>query len=751
MALADTAALIATLELKDKFSRTARNAESALGRLESKTSTLGKVGSEASRGLQTAGQNLARFGAIAAVGVVGGVTAATRAAIDFEDAFAGIRKTVDEADLAAAGLTFEDLSDSIRAMAREIPIAATELAAIGEAAGALGVAAGDIDNFTEVVAKLGVTTDLTSDQAATAMGHLGTILGLTGQDFENVADSLVALGNDGASTESQIIAITERFAASGKSAGLATEDILALASTAASMGIEVEAAGSSLSRLFDNVTTNIGTSNDKAQAFAESLGLSAAEFREAWERDALGTFQEFLGTLDELDQFQAADLLKRVGITGVRDIRAIKLLAGGMDELNDQLETSRTATGALGEEAAKKFETTASQIQLMKNRLTDVGITIGSAVLPKLNELGKRFGEFLNTPDAQRAIQQFADAIPGVIDDLVGIAKGIPWGAIGSAAQLMGQGAKGLLQAFTSLPPWIQTAVLTGWGLNKLTGGALGNIAGILTKSAFGALRGATPANPVFTKEVGLGGAAGGAPVAGGAGRLGTILKGGLAVGLGAVIGAHVADAINERTIGGARDFAQDQVDAVLSSKDAGRIEHAISVIEDQLNPEDFAAQTALALDINGVRTTLEGQRDALQQQLNELGLSRDEAKRIGDTQSRIAEGARNDANRYLTQLNAQVAAGTAAANAKAAEQVAAIRGTAANTATQLSRIESVERGTQGNTARIAAKDFSPSFTSNVSVNLQAQITAYGISRALQISTSATQTDFTGRGGDSRF
>src|SRR5690606_13894389 len=152
------------------------------------------------RGLGNAARNIERGLLVGGAAAVGGLGLAAKAAVDFEDAFAGIRKTVDEADLTAAGLTFDDLSDAVRGMARESPIAATELAAIGEAAGALGIAGEDITGFTEVVAKLGVTTDLSSDQAVEAMGHLGTILGLTGQDFEHVADSLLALGNDGAST-----------------------------------------------------------------------------------------------------------------------------------------------------------------------------------------------------------------------------------------------------------------------------------------------------------------------------------------------------------------------------------------------------------------------------------------------------------------------------------------------------------------------------------------------------------------------
>ena len=33
---------------------------------------------------------------------------------------------------------------------------------------------------------------------------------------------------------------------------------------------------------------------------------------------------------------------------------------------------------------------------------------------------------------------------------------------------------EGTTRRVPRVPPWVQTAVLTGWGLNKLTGGALG-------------------------------------------------------------------------------------------------------------------------------------------------------------------------------------------------------------------------------------------------------------------------------------
>ena len=80
-------------------------------------------------------------------------------------------------------------------------------------------------------------------------------------------------------------------------------------------------------------------------------------------------------------------------------------------------------------------------------------------------------------------------------------------------------------------------------------------------------------------------------------------------------------------------------------------------------------------------------------------------------------------------------------------------RATASQTATQLGRIESVEQTTAAATQVVANKDFSPRFsnTTNVGINASFVISATSVSRSLQIQQSATQNDFTGRGGDSRF
>jgi TP901 family phage tail tape measure protein len=390
--LAETAELAVRISLKDDLSRGLTGLTSKVRKLDS---GLGRAG----KGVGQLGTGFARAGIAVGGAAVLGLGAAAKAAIDFEDAFAGIRKTVDESDLKAAGLTFEDLERSIRDMATTIPIAATELAAIGETAGALGVGVKDIDDFVNVVARLGVTTDLSSEMAAEALGKVGTILGLTGDEYETFADTLVHLGNVGASTESEIIEVTKRFAAMGKQAGLTNDEILGLASAASSLGIEPEAAGSALSRIFSNMATEIANGTKKGKAFAKITGDSLDELRDKINKgDSLGILQETLEGIAGLSRTEAASVLKALGITNVRDRNAILLMAQNLGFVKETLDESRQSVGALSEESSKRFDTIASKIQLLKNNFVEAGIAIGEGMLPALGRAADELSAFLKQP-----------------------------------------------------------------------------------------------------------------------------------------------------------------------------------------------------------------------------------------------------------------------------------------------------------------------------------------------------------------
>jgi len=315
--------------------------------------------------------------AVGLYGVQRAIDATVGAAIQWESEFAGVEKTVEGTAEELAGLESE-----LRGMARTMPIARGELAGIAEQAGALGIATQDIREFTEVVAMIGETTDVSSDQAATALGQLSNVLGLTQQDYDNFGAALVDLGNKGASTERQILEIASRAGAGADLIGIAADATLGWSSAVANLGIEAEAGGSALQRFFLGAAQHVGAAGEELETMADIAGVEVAEFARLFNEDASAALTNFIAGLGELTQAEQLAVLEALGFNDVRIQRALLGLAGNVDNLTDSLEIGSEAwedNTALVEEYGKRARTTASRIEILGNRIGDLGVRLGEA------------------------------------------------------------------------------------------------------------------------------------------------------------------------------------------------------------------------------------------------------------------------------------------------------------------------------------------------------------------------------------
>lgn len=352
----------------------------------------------------TAGTALTTFGAAGALALGGSV----KAAIDWESAWAGVTKTVDG--------TTEQLSaleGGLRGMARELPASHSEIAAVAEAAGQLGVKTEDIESFTRTMIDLGETTNLTADEAATAIAQMANIMGTAGDDIDNLGSALVALGNNGASTERDIIQMAQGMAGAAAVVGLAESDVLGFANAFASVGIEVEAGGSSFSRVITDMAKAAAQGGEDLDLFAEVAGMSAQEFARAFREDPAEAFATFIGGLGDM---QAAGqdvftVLDDLGLSDVRVSRALLSMATSGDLLTDSLALGAEAwekNTALADEAAQRYDTVASKIQVAKNNVADAAISLGEVFMPAIAEVSEGIagaaGALADLPDpAQRA------------------------------------------------------------------------------------------------------------------------------------------------------------------------------------------------------------------------------------------------------------------------------------------------------------------------------------------------------------
>lgn len=396
------------------------------------------------------------------------IIATAKASIEYESAFAGVKKTVD-----GTAEELEALSGGLRNMSLEIPIAATELAGIAESAGQLGIETGNILGFTEVMAQLGVTTNLSANEAATALAKFANITKMSESEYSNLGSSIVALGNNFATTEADIVAMATRLASTGEVVGLTEPQILAVATALSSVGIEAEAGGSAFSKLLKNIETAVETGADSVEDFAKVAGMSAEQFSSAWREDAVGAVAEFINGLGRLEGSgtSAVSVLDDLGLTEVRLSNAVLALASSEGILTDALELSNSAWAentALADEAAVRFETAESKLQLLNNTVNNLKITMGDQLTAAIGEPLEALTGFVGSLD------DFVQKYPGVTSAITGLAAGFgTLAVVGTVLPLIAS----LGSALIALPHGVAIA-----GIAALTV-AIGTFAATLPKS----------------------------------------------------------------------------------------------------------------------------------------------------------------------------------------------------------------------------------------------------------------------------
>lgn len=330
--------------------------------------------------LNSLGIGMLSFGAAAVLGL----GMAVREAIRWESAFAGVRKTVDGSDEEIAALEGE-----LRGLAKTLPATHQEIAAVAEAAGQLGIKRQDIAQFTETMIALGETTNLTADQAATALAQFMNIMGTSAGDVDRLGSALVALGNAGASTEQDIISMGLRIAGAGHQVGLSENEVLSFASALSSVGIEAEAGGSAFSRVMIDMSSAVNDGGQKLADFAEIAGMSGARFQKTFKEDASKAIIAFIQGLGKM-QAEGGNVLgvmERLDFTEIRVRDALLRAAGASDMFTSSLKVGSEGWAenqALAAEAAKRYATTEAQMQTAGNAIKDALIDIGAALLPIL-------------------------------------------------------------------------------------------------------------------------------------------------------------------------------------------------------------------------------------------------------------------------------------------------------------------------------------------------------------------------------
>lgn len=367
-----------------------------------------------------------------------------QAAMDWQSQFTAVKKTV-----SGTPEQLGVLEGQLRALARRMPVSHQDLAKIAETAGQLGVPTANIADFTEQIAMLATATDMTADQAATAMGKFVNIMGTPMSKIGNLGASLVALGNDGASTESDIMDMSLRLAAAGKQVRLSEGQVMGLASALSSVGIDAEAGGTAFSRVLVGMNQAVIQGGAKLAKFAQVSGMSAGEFARRWKADPTQALDAFLKGLRQMsDQGLDVDqVLEDLDFNDVRVTDALKRASSAGDMFGKSIRLGQQAMSegtAARDEYAQFAATTASKVDILKNRWNDFKISLGQQIL--------------------NWAQPYLDGFMG-ITETIGNAVSRGDGLNGILEALAGEHSAKVAAAFEKIVGIVQIAGAVFWGL----------------------------------------------------------------------------------------------------------------------------------------------------------------------------------------------------------------------------------------------------------------------------------------------
>lgn len=317
---------------------------------------------------------------------------AVQSANDIDTQYRNMRKTVQGTEY-----QFEQLLDDALKFSQSNFTSADTLLSIEAMGGQLGIAVENLDEFAETASHLDIATDLDADEVSQAMGQLSGIMSdLTADKFPSFGDALVRLGNNSPALESAIIDITKRIGSMGSIVGFSTPEILAWSTAVASTGQNSEAAGTAISKTMSDIEQATAEGGEKLQAFADIAGMSADEFKAAWDSDPSSAMQAFVEGLKAIDEAGGSvdTTLSELGINEVRQKQALQGLTQTTDILSDSLKMSQDAwdgvsdewgkAGDAAREAGAKSEGFSGQLQILKNNAQVLSAEMAGALVPLL-------------------------------------------------------------------------------------------------------------------------------------------------------------------------------------------------------------------------------------------------------------------------------------------------------------------------------------------------------------------------------
>ncbi|WP_419214894.1 phage tail tape measure protein [Wolbachia endosymbiont of Rhagoletis cingulata] len=416
------------------------------------------------------------------------LAAPIKVAIDFESAMADVKKVVNFTQNTNEA---EEFAQKLKKLSREIPLSAAELAKIAASGGQLGIDKDKLLEFTTTVAKMATAFDMSAEQAGDSIAKLANIYGIAVEKMEGVGDIINYLSDNTAAKANDMIEALARVGGNAKQFGLDINQTSSLVNAFISLGKQPEKAATAVNALLSKLQTAEGQGKE-FKAALESIGITAEEMSQKVAENGQNALLYFFETLEKVDRQERSQIL--LNLFGQEYQDDIALIVGSLEEYKkaiDFVADKEKYNKSMQKEFNNRASTTANNLQLLKNTIAELGMNLGSVMLPPLNWISKILRSI------STGIAWFAEKCPILTTGVMSIISALIIGKIavvgfGYAFALAGGGIltfKAILQGtllpvLTSLSARVIPAVIMGLKALTLTNPIGAAIAGLSVGAA---------------------------------------------------------------------------------------------------------------------------------------------------------------------------------------------------------------------------------------------------------------------------
>lgn len=377
--------------------------------------------------------------------IVGGYAVAQ--ATSFDTSLANLNKT---ANLTADEL--EEFGQAALEASKTSPVTAQEILD-AEALGAqLGISSEYLQQFAETANGLDIATNMDMETAATQMAQFANIVGMADDETENYGSTIVDLGNNLATTESDISNMALRLAGTSTAAKLSSADILGMAGAMSSLGIKAEAGGTAMTTIISNISTAVAEGGDQVEEYARVAGTSAEEFAQKWQDKPIEAMEMLIeGASDLVDSGQDVNtVLSELGVSGIRQTDVMRRLIGQSDTLRDAVDRANTAweqNTALSTEVEKRNQSLESRFQTLQNKVNAAATEVGGVLAEALLDAADSLSPVIEAVgDAATAFSEMSPSAQSAVTTLLGVTAAA--GPVVTVAGKLVQGVGNVATAF---------------------------------------------------------------------------------------------------------------------------------------------------------------------------------------------------------------------------------------------------------------------------------------------------------------